>query len=79
MRERRLKVTDDEIFAVAQRAMTRPGPHELTLAHIGVEAGMSPGRLVQRRLRARAGARQSGHIPRVGTRARHNLHVDGPV
>ena len=48
MRARRLKVTDDEIFAAAQRAMTRRGPHELTLAHIAVEAGVSPGRLVQR-------------------------------
>jgi AcrR family transcriptional regulator len=48
MRERRLKVTDDEIFAAAQRAMARRGPHELTLAHIGVEARVSPGRLVQR-------------------------------
>jgi AcrR family transcriptional regulator len=48
MRERRLKVTDDEIFAAAQRAMTRRGPHELTLAHIAVDAGVSPGRLVQR-------------------------------
>ena len=48
MPERRLKVTDDEIFAAAQRAMTRRGPHELTLAHIGAEAGVSPGRLVQR-------------------------------
>lgn len=48
MPERRLKVTDDEIFAAAQRAMTRHGPQELTLAHIAVEAGVSPGRLVQR-------------------------------
>jgi AcrR family transcriptional regulator len=48
MPERRLKVTDDEIFAATQRAMTRRGPHELTLAHIAVEAGVSPGRLVQR-------------------------------
>jgi AcrR family transcriptional regulator len=48
MRERRQKVTDDEIFAAAQRAMTRRGPHELTLAHIAGEAGVSPGRLVQR-------------------------------
>lgn len=48
MRERRLKVTDDEILAAAQRAMTRRGPHELTLAHIALEAGVSPGRLVQR-------------------------------
>ena len=28
--------------------MTQRGPHELTLAHIAVEAGVSPGRLVQR-------------------------------
>jgi AcrR family transcriptional regulator len=48
MPERRRKVTDDEIFAAAQRAMTRRGPHELTLAHIGAAAGVSPGRLVQR-------------------------------
>ena len=48
MPERRLKVSDDEIFAAAQRAMTRRGPQELTLAHIGVEAGVSAGRLVQR-------------------------------
>jgi len=48
MSKRRLKVTDDEILAAAQRAMTRRGPHELTLAHIAVEAGVSPGRLVQR-------------------------------
>ncbi len=48
MPERRRKVTDDAIFAAARRAMTRRGPHELTLAHIGAEAGVSPGRLVQR-------------------------------
>jgi AcrR family transcriptional regulator len=38
----RLKVSDDEIFAAVQ------GPHELTLADIAAEAGVSPGRLVQR-------------------------------
>lgn len=48
MSARRQKVTDDEIFAAAQLAMTRRGPHELTLAHIAGEAGVSPGRLVQR-------------------------------
>jgi AcrR family transcriptional regulator len=48
MRERRPKDTDDEIVAAAQRAMTRRGPHELTLAHIAAEAGVSAGRLVQR-------------------------------
>jgi AcrR family transcriptional regulator len=43
-----LKATDDEIFAAAQRAMTRRGPHELTLADVAAEAGITPGRLVQR-------------------------------
>jgi AcrR family transcriptional regulator len=42
------KVSDDEIVAAAQRAMTARGPHELTLADIAREAGVSPGRLVQR-------------------------------
>ena len=44
----RARVTDDQIFAAAQRAMTRRGPHELTLADIAAEAGVTPGRLVQR-------------------------------
>lgn len=48
MPTRRQKVTDDEVFAAAQRAMMQHGPHELTLAHIAAEAGVSPGRLVQR-------------------------------
>ncbi len=48
MPERRQKVTDDEIFAAVQRAMTRRGPHELTLADIASEAGVTAGRLVQR-------------------------------
>jgi AcrR family transcriptional regulator len=42
------KVTDDDVFAAAQRAMSRRGPHELTLASIADEAGVTPGRLVQR-------------------------------
>jgi AcrR family transcriptional regulator len=45
---RRQKVTDDEVFAAAQRAMSRLGPHELTLAAIAEQAGVTPGRLVQR-------------------------------
>lgn len=45
---RRQKVTDEEVFAAAQRAMSRRGPHELTLADIAGEAGVTPGRLVQR-------------------------------
>jgi AcrR family transcriptional regulator len=45
---RRQKVTDEEVFSAAQRAMSRRGPHELTLADIAGEAGVTPGRLVQR-------------------------------
>lgn len=45
---RRQKATDEDVFAAAQRAMTRRGPHELTLADIAEEAGVTPGRLVQR-------------------------------
>ena len=45
---RRRKVSDDEIFDAAQRAMTRHGPHELTLADIATEADVTPGLLVQR-------------------------------
>jgi len=45
---RRQKVTNEEVFAAAQRAMSRRGPHELTLADIAGEAGVTPGLLVQR-------------------------------
>lgn len=45
---RRQKVTDEDVFAAAQRAMSTRGPHELTLADIATEAGVTPGRLVQR-------------------------------
>lgn len=48
MSPRRQKVSDDEVFAAAQRAMSRRGPHELTLADIAAEAGVTPGLLVQR-------------------------------
>jgi AcrR family transcriptional regulator len=48
MPDRRQKVTDDDVFAAAQRVMGRRGPHELTLADIAGEAGLTPGRLVQR-------------------------------
>jgi AcrR family transcriptional regulator len=48
MTGRRQKVTDEEVFAAAQRAMSRRGPHELTLADIADEAGVTAGRLVQR-------------------------------
>lgn len=36
------------MFAAAQRAMSRRMPHDLTLADIADEAGVTPGRLVQR-------------------------------
>ena len=48
MAGRRQKVSDEEVFAAAQRAMSRRMPHELTLADIADEAGVTPGRLVQR-------------------------------
>src|SRR6185436_13197678 len=48
MRGSRQKATDEQVFAAAQRAMSRRGPHELTLADIADEAGVTPGRLVQR-------------------------------
>jgi AcrR family transcriptional regulator len=42
------KVTDDDIYMAAQRAMSRLGPGELTLADIANEAGVTAGLLVQR-------------------------------
>ena len=48
MSPRPRKVTDEEIFAAAYRAMTRLGPGELTLAEIAAEAGVTAGALVQR-------------------------------
>src|SRR5687768_12664904 len=42
------KVSDDEVFAAAMRAMSRVGPGELTLALIAEEAGVTAGALVQR-------------------------------
>jgi AcrR family transcriptional regulator len=42
------KVSDDEVYAAAIRAMSRVGPAELTLAQIAHEAGVTPGALVQR-------------------------------
>jgi len=48
MSPRPQKVTDDQIYAAAQRAMSRLGPGELTLAEIAGEAGVTAGLLVQR-------------------------------
>jgi AcrR family transcriptional regulator len=48
MSPRPRKVSDDEVFVAAQRAISRLGPAELTLAHIADEAGLTAGALVQR-------------------------------
>jgi AcrR family transcriptional regulator len=48
MSPRPRKVSDDEVFAAAGRAMNRLGPAELTLAEIAAEAGVTAGALVQR-------------------------------
>ena len=48
MSPRPQKVSDDEVFAAAQRAMERLGPSELTLADIAEEAGVTAGALVHR-------------------------------
>src|SRR5690242_16055030 len=48
MSPRPQKVTDDDIYMAAQRAMSRLGPGELTLADIAQEAGVTAGLLVQR-------------------------------
>lgn len=42
------KVSDEEVYAAAMRAMSRLGPGELTLAEIAGEAGVTAGALVQR-------------------------------
>jgi len=42
------KVSDDEVFAAAHRAMNRLPPWEFTLAEIAKEAGVTAGALVQR-------------------------------
>ena len=48
MSPRPQKVTDGEIYMAAQRAMSKVGPGELTLAEIAGEAGVTAGLLVQR-------------------------------
>jgi AcrR family transcriptional regulator len=45
MSPRPRKASDDEVFMAAQRAMTRLGPGELTLADIAGEAGLTAGAL----------------------------------
>ena len=75
MRTRRRKVSDAEVFEAVQRAMTRRGPQELTLADIAVEAGVTPGLLVQRfgskrELLLAVSARFAGSAPAVFERLR---------
>ena len=48
MSPRPRKASDDEVFEATQRAMSRLGPAELTLAEIAKEAGLTAGALVQR-------------------------------
>jgi AcrR family transcriptional regulator len=48
MTPRTRKVSDDDVFAAAYRAMSRLGPGELTLAEIAAEAGVTASALVQR-------------------------------
>src|SRR5688500_2232622 len=48
MSPRPQKVTDEDIYMAAQRAMSRLAPGELTLAEIAAEAGVTAGLLVQR-------------------------------
>ena len=59
------KVTDDEVFMAAHRAMSRVGPSELTLAHIAAEAGVTAGAArAALRLEARSDAEAVGAILR---------------
>ena len=48
MSPRPRKVSDDDVYAAAFRAMTRVGPGELTLAVIAAEAGVTAAALSQR-------------------------------
>ena len=48
MSPRPKKATDDEIFTATTRVMSRLGPHEVTLADIAAEAGLTASALVQR-------------------------------
>ena len=48
MSPRPRKVSDDQLFAATQAVMSKVGPHELTLAAIAKEAGVTAAVLVQR-------------------------------
>ena len=79
MSPRPRKVTDEQVFAAAQRAMGRAGPDALTLADIAAEAGVTAGALAQRfgskreLLVALAAAGAAGTGPFLASlRARHD-------
>src|SRR2546425_9354890 len=48
MSPRPKKASDEQVFAAAQRVMSRLGPSQLKLADIAAEAGLTAGALVQR-------------------------------
>ena len=48
MSPRPRKVSDEEVFSAAHRALSRLAPSELTLAEIAAEAGVTAGALAQR-------------------------------
>ena len=48
MSPRPRKASDEDVFAAAVRLMSRLGPHEITLADIAGEAGITASALVQR-------------------------------
>lgn len=48
MSPRPRKVTDEDVFAAAHRAVNRLAPNDLTLAEIAKEAGVTAGALAQR-------------------------------
>lgn len=80
------KVSDEEVFAAAYRAINRLGPGELTLAEIASEAGVTAGALVQRfgskrelLLALAEGAAMSAGDMIEGMRATHPAPLDALV
>ena len=82
MSPRPRKVSDEDVFAAAQRAMSRLGPADLTLAEIAAEAGVTAGALVQRfgskralqlALSARAAVETTGFIDTLQRKHRSPL------
>lgn len=78
--------TDEEILDATARAVSRLGPHRLTLAEVARDAGLSAATLVQRFGSKRglllAFARQAGEVSRVelaAARAAHESPLDALV